>query len=118
MEILIGIAVLAVLVYVYTRFFAKPSDQDGVKPIVVPPTRPVDEVKVEVASVEVVTMAEPAKKAPKSPAKAEVAEKRTRKGGKFVGDDKSTPGVNEAFKGGKAPAKKAKPKKPKMTVVK
>ncbi len=57
-----------------------------------------------------------AKKAPKSPAKAEVAEKRTRKSGKFVSDDKSTPNVNEAFKDGKAPAKK--PKKPTMKIVK
>ena len=44
--------------------------------------------------------------AKKSVAKAEVAAKRVRKGGKFVGDDKSTPDVNEAFKDGKAPAKK------------
>lgn len=78
--------------------------------------------KAEVASVEVKTEAPkkaPAKKAPKSPAKAEVAEKRTRKGGKFVGDDKSTPDVNEAFKDGKAPAKKAPAKKkPKLKVEK
>lgn len=67
---------------------------------------------VEVGSVEVKTTT--AKKAPKSPAKAEVAEKRTRKNGKFVGDDKSTPDVNEAFKDGKAPAKK----KPKLKVEK
>jgi hypothetical protein len=45
---------------------------------------------------------------PKTP-KAEVAEKRTRSKGKFVGDDKSTPDVNEAFKDGKAPPKKKKP---------
>lgn len=72
--------------------------------------------KVEVANVEVKT--EPAKKAPKSPAKAEVAEKRTRKGGKFVGDDKSTPDVNEAFKDGKAPAKKTTKKKPNIKIAK
>ena len=69
---------------------------------------------VEVGSVEVKAAPAkkaPAKKAPKSPAKAEVAEKRTRKGGKFVGDDKSTPAVNEAFKDGKAPAKKTPAKK-------
>ena len=30
--------------------------------------------------------------------------------GKFVADDPSTPDVNEAWKGGKAPAKKSKPK--------
>jgi len=52
------------------------------------------------------------KKAPKSTAKAEVATKRARKGGKFVGDDKSTSEVNEAFKDGKSP------KKPKMEVAK
>lgn len=80
------------------------------------------EAKAEVNNVEV--KAEPAKKAPakrapKSAAKAEVAEKRTRKGGKFVGDDKSTPEVNEAFKDGKAPTKKAPAKKkPSMKVAK
>ena len=80
------------------------------------------ELKVEVGTVEVKTepaKKAPAKKAPKSPAKAEVAEKRTRKNGKFVGDDKSTPDVNEAFKDGKAPAKKAPAKrKPKLKVEK
>ena len=30
--------------------------------------------------------------------------------GKFVADDPTTPDVNEAWKGGKAPAKKSKPK--------
>ncbi len=60
----------------------------------------------------------PAKKAPKSPAKAEVAEKRVRKDGKFVADDKSTPDVNEAFKDGKAPAKKPAKKKPTLKVEK
>ena len=98
MEILIGIAVLAVLVYVYTRFFAKPSKQDGVKPIVVPPTRPVDEVKVEVASVEVVTMAQPVDKAKKPAVKKQKVAKKPATA--------------------KTPAKTAKPKKPKMTVVK
>lgn len=64
----------------------------------------VDTVKEEIKN------AKP-KKEPKSPAKAEVAEKRARKGGKFVGDDKATPDVNEAFKDGKAPEKKAPAKK-------
>ena len=36
---------------------------------------------------------------------------RTKKG-KFVADDKSTPDVNEAWEGGKAPTKKAKAKNP------
>lgn len=45
--------------------------------------------------------------------------KRARNKGKFVGDDKATEPVNEAWEGGKAPEKKPKkPKKPKMTVVK
>ena len=77
--------------------------------------------KAEVANVEVKTQPAkkaPAKKAPKSPAKAEVAEKRTRKNGKFVGDDKSTPDVNEAFKDGKAPAKKPAKKKPNIKIAK
>ena len=40
--------------------------------------------------------------------------KRARNKGKFVGDDKSTADVNEAWEGGKAPTKKAKvTKKPK-----
>ena len=41
-------------------------------------------------------------------AKAEIAGKRTRKGGKFVADDPNTPDVNEAFTDGKAPSKKTK----------
>jgi hypothetical protein len=50
-------------------------------------------------------------------AKAEIAGKRTRKGGKFVKDDPSTPNVNEAFKDGKAPIKKTK-KNPSLKVEK
>jgi len=38
--------------------------------------------------------------------------KRARNKGKFVADDKSTPDINEAWAGGKAPKKRA-PKKPK-----
>lgn len=44
--------------------------------------------------------------------------KRARKNGKLVADNPATTDVNEAWEGGKAPEKKAKPKKPKMTVVK
>jgi hypothetical protein len=45
--------------------------------------------------------------------------KRARNKGKLVGDNTATPDVNEAWVGGKAPAKNPKPtKKPKMTVVK
>jgi|TARA_R110000782_G_scaffold61880_1_gene127355 hypothetical protein len=38
--------------------------------------------------------------------------KRARDKGKFVADDKSTPDVNEAWEGGKAPNKKTKRGKP------
>lgn len=72
----------------------------------------------EVAAPVEAVKTEPTKKAPKSPAKAEVAQKRTRKNGKFAGDDKSTPDVNEAFKDGKAPAKKPTKKKPTMKIAK
>jgi len=41
----------------------------------------------------------------------ETKPKRARKKGRYVGDDKSTPDVNEAWEGGKAPTKKSKPKK-------
>lgn len=50
--------------------------------------------------------------------------KRARNKGKFKADDKATTETNEAWEGGKAPAKKEKdpakkkPRKPKMTVVK
>lgn len=77
--------------------------------------------KVAVAKVEKVVKKEApkvkaaAEKAVKN-VKAEIASKRTRKGGKFVKDDPSTPDVNEAFKDGKAPAKKAK--KPNIKIVK
>jgi|TARA_R110002110_G_scaffold43923_6_gene135930 hypothetical protein len=40
--------------------------------------------------------------------------KRARKGdGEFKGDDKSTPDINEAWEGGKAPKKPASKKQPK-----
>ena len=42
-----------------------------------------------------------------TPAKAERAKDAR---GKFKADDPTTPDVNEAWKGGKAPAKKSKPK--------
>lgn len=61
---------------------------------------------VEVKSTEKVeTKAKPKKTTPK----AKVASTRSRNKGKFVGDDKTTPEVNEAFIDGKSPAKKKKP---------
>lgn len=116
MEFLLVAVAVAIAVYIgYSYYQAKKAVSDV---YVLPESA---EVKVEPVSVvatvdagevvkEEVKKSKP-KKEPKSPAKAEVAEKRTRKGGKFVGDDKSTPDVNEAFTDGKAPEKKAPAKK-------
>tara|TARA_R110002110_G_scaffold16383_4_gene71156 strand:+ start:193 stop:543 length:351 start_codon:yes stop_codon:yes gene_type:complete len=41
----------------------------------------------------------------------EVPKRARTKKGRYQADDKSTPDVNEAWSGGKAPVKKAKPKK-------
>lgn len=126
MEFLLVAVAVAIAVYIgYSYYKAKKAVSDV---YVLPESaevkvEPLNIVKVEVGDVslaeaekrvdtvrEEIKKAKP-KKEPKSPSKAEVAEKRTRKGGKFVGDDKSTPDVNEAFKDGKAPAKKAPTKK-------
>jgi len=64
--------------------------------------------KVEVVAKTVAPKTKAAAKKAVKNAKAEIAVKRTRKGGKFVKDDPATPDVNEAFKDGKAPAKKTK----------
>jgi hypothetical protein len=71
--------------------------------------------KVKAAKAEAPKVKAAAKKSVQN-AKAEIAGKRTRKGGKFVKDDPSTPDVNEAFKDGKAPAKKTK--KPNIKIAK
>jgi hypothetical protein len=106
---------------------------DAIQELFVPRvSKTVEAAAVEVAAVEAKANADvkvevavkkepkkPAKKAPKSPAKAKVASTRTRKDGKFIADDKSIPDVNEAFKDGKATAKKAPAKKkPAMKIVK
>jgi len=65
-------------------------------------------VKTEAPKVETALNIESPKIKAVKNAKAEIAGKRTRKGGKFVKDDPSTPDVNEAFKDGKTPAKKTK----------
>lgn len=126
MEFFIALVVLAGAAIIGYKILNR-EKADGSHPldIITPAPAPVKEVVTEDGNVTVpVEQAveqkspEPVKPAPT--AKAEVAAKRTRKNGKFVGDDKSTPDVNEAFKEGKAPAKARKPKtkKPKMTVVK
>ena len=55
----------------------------------------------------------------KSAAKSNVAKARARKSGKFVGDDKSTTDVNEAFKEGVSPANpKKKSTRPNLKIEK
>jgi len=84
---------------------------------ITPPPVKVDEVakaKVVKAAVEDATVElESFEDAPVI--KAEPKRARTKKG-TYVADDKSTPDVNEAWEGGKAPKKK-KAKKPKVKVV-
>jgi len=84
---------------------------------ITPPPVEVDEVakaKVVKAAVEDATVElESFEDAPVIKAKPKRA--RTKKG-TYVADDKSTPEVNEAWEGGKAPKKK-KAKKPKVKVV-
>ena len=90
-------------------------------------TKTFEEFQVEVAVIEAKTAPAPApaavEKAKGQPSKksspnVELAGKRTRKNGKFVADDKSTPNVNEAFIDGKAPVKKAPKKKPNIKIAK
>ncbi len=85
---------------------------------ITPPPVEVDEVakaKVIKAAVEDATVElESFEDAPVIKAKPKRA--RTKKG-TYVADDKSTPEVNEAWEGGKAPKKK-KAKKPKVKVIK
>lgn len=127
MELIIALVVIAIgAVIVYKAFNKEKADGSHPLDSIIPAPAPVKDVVTEDGTVSVPVEqkvepeAEPVKAAPAPTAKAEVAAKRTRKNGKFVGDDKSTPDVNEAFKEGKAPAKARKPKtkKPKMTVVK
>tara|TARA_R110001606_G_scaffold114295_1_gene241734 strand:- start:803 stop:1126 length:324 start_codon:yes stop_codon:yes gene_type:complete len=81
-----------------------------------PPVVKVDEVKkakvikeaVKEATVELDKFEKPIKSAPK----------RARNQGRYVADDKSTPDVNEAWVGGKAPKKKTSVAKKKIAKAK
>lgn len=134
MEILIVLVILAVGSYVGYHYYQ--AKKVSPEPYILPEpvevkVEPLNIVTVEVGDVslaeaeqrietvkEEIKKAKP-KRAPKSPAKVEIAEKRNRKNGKFVPDDKSTPDVNEAFKDGQAPAKKSPAKKkPNIKIVK
>lgn len=107
--------ILAVAVVIALYIFAyKPSTSDNDVLVLT------DEAPIEEVPAPPVIEEEPVNK-PKT-AKAEVAAKRTRKAGKFVGDDKSTTNVNEAFTDGKTPEKKPRvkssKKKPDLKVAK
>lgn len=99
MEIIVVLVVAAVALF-WFAFKRKPVPTVAEKTVAEVP------YKVEVPVVtEVVTPVATAPEVKKPTAKQKVAATRTRKSGKFVGDDKATPNVNEAFKDGKAPAK-------------
>jgi hypothetical protein len=97
MEIIVVLVVVAVALYWFA--FRKRPDSYTTKEIVA------EAAPYKVEAPVVAEVAPVAAEGKKATAKQKVAASRTRKGGKFVGDDKSTPNVNEAFKEGKAPAK-------------
>ena len=107
--------ILAVAVVIALYIFAYKLSTSGNDVLVLADEAPIEEVQAAPVIEE-----EPVKK-PKT-AKAEMATKRTRKAGKFVGDDKSTPDVNEAFTDGKTPEEKPRvkssKKKPDLKVAK
>ena len=91
------------------------ADQEGKSPYeqakaIIQKQRAADDLRKKAEEGSEVTLEKfEAKKAkPKPKAKAKRA--RTKKG-TYKGDDKSTPDVNEAWEGGKAPKKKGKKKK-------
>ena len=147
-ESIIGIAVVSVIVYLFWQVIMKEAfiantdlNNDGktnvkdakaaLDQVVVKAVEKVDvnkDGKMSVADAKVVgeKVKEIFKKSETVQATPEVVAetkppKRARKKGKLVADNPATPEVNEAWEGGKAPEKNAKPKKPrkpKMTVAK
>lgn len=113
MELLIILAVGIAVVGIYLSYKSnKKLLNEELFDINVPVTNPtIDEPVLELVTEEVIEEVKEVESKPKkSVIKSEVAKKRTRNKGKFVGDDESTPDVNEAFKDGKD-----HPKKPKKT---
>jgi hypothetical protein len=104
-ESIIGVVVVATLAYLYWKSIEGEMKEGLPKAeIKEPVVRPEVKVELDIAAKKAVEVESPVTKP-----------KRARNKGKFVGDDKSTPEVNEAWEGGKAPAKQAKPKTAKTT---
>ena len=119
-ESIIGLSVLGVVVFLFLK-----NSQDKKITSTNIPSKVVAETvyaTVEPGSVTTAEVKAPVVEQVEEPATVETPPekpKRARNKGKFVGDDKTTETVNEAWVGGKAPAKNPKPtKKPKMKVVK
>lgn len=110
------VAIAAIVGYTVYKYY--PKDRTTILPfeeVIKEDIVKVEEKIEEVVSAATTEVKDVTKKVVKK-AKAEVAEKRARKAGKFVADDPATPDVNEAFIDGKAPPKKVK--KPKIEVSK
>jgi hypothetical protein len=108
-ESIIGVFFVSVLAYLYWKSIER--EMNEILPAA-KDTKLVDEKEIDLKSFKVEpvpaeTIVEVEKPASKP--------KRARHNGKFVADDKSTPDINEAWQGGKAPAKQAKPKATKTT---
>ena len=89
------------------------ADQEGKSPYeqakaIIQKQRAADELRAKAEKDSEVTLEKfEAEKAKPKPKRARTAK------GRYKGDDKSTPDVNEAWEGGKAPKKKSKAKKKK-----
>jgi hypothetical protein len=112
-ESIIGVLSVSVLAYLYWKSVEKETNE------VLPAakdTNLVDEKEIDLENIKIKLEINPYK----ATANVEVEKpadkpKRAKRNGKFVADDKSTPGINEAWEGGKAPAKQTKPKVAKTT---
>jgi hypothetical protein len=108
-ESIIGVFFVSVLAYLYWKSIE--GEMNEILPAA-KDTKLVDEKEIDLENIKIKLEISPYE----ATANVEVTEptgkpKRARKAnGKFIGDDKSTGEVNEAWVGGKAPTKQAKPK--------
>ena len=91
------------------------ADQEGKSPYeqakaIIQKQRAADDLRKKAEEGSEVTLEKFEAEKPKPKPKAKPKRARTKKG-TYKGDDKSTPDVNEAWEGGKAPKKKGKKKK-------
>jgi len=116
-ESLVGVFVVLAVAYLYWKSIEKDN-------VVLPPVTEKDDPVVDLENVEFEEQIGPTeiiRGVAEEVVEPAVKPKRARKkDGKFIGDDKSTDDINEAWIGGKAPAKQTKPKatkaaKPKTT---